>query len=352
MKRKLIYKDFVENLTGEYRSAFDQIELYLTTEIDDLDKRYELLNDLIELFLTAQDNEKPIEKLIGNNLLKFCNELVEAVSPHKHIVTILKTSILVVSFAFVFLLIRRYASNEDQILYVNIIPFISGSLVGLMYDVIAKKITKYFMFRIKGYNFKTYRILSITVFIMLTVISFLVTRSESMAVMLEAKDLLIGCGIYVVTGIMFFMFFLKKTDKKSKKCQASGKISFRDDVHNKTIFYYRKRLLKKDKIFAKKNGRLMNEEEIESWLDKHIKNYKIQWWIGLVILIIFYTGILVDVLLTSSLGSVIFFGVLLCCFGIIPMTFIFYYGAKSRFSLISELKDNNLSLFDEDLLHY
>ena len=65
----LFYKD---KLQGEYKTVFDQVEIYVTAQnIDELTCE-DRLGSLLDMLLSAQEAGRPVQKVVGSNLEQFC----------------------------------------------------------------------------------------------------------------------------------------------------------------------------------------------------------------------------------------------------------------------------------------
>lgn len=71
MKYSYIY--YKDKLNNEYRNVFDQIEMYVMVLNIDESTREDRLGDLLDIFISAQNNGKPVQKITGNNLERFCH---------------------------------------------------------------------------------------------------------------------------------------------------------------------------------------------------------------------------------------------------------------------------------------
>lgn len=60
------------NLNQFYRPVFEQIEAYVCTQSVDEQTREERLGELLDIFLSAQSEGKPVHKIIGNDIDRFC----------------------------------------------------------------------------------------------------------------------------------------------------------------------------------------------------------------------------------------------------------------------------------------
>lgn len=63
-----------EQLTGKYKTVFEKADMYSLVEAGSTEEAEEKIMNLYDLLLQAQEENKPVEKIIGNNLETFCKE--------------------------------------------------------------------------------------------------------------------------------------------------------------------------------------------------------------------------------------------------------------------------------------
>ncbi len=73
----LNYQTMESQLSGEYREVFAKTALYACTKNIETQESDERMADLYELLLTAQAEGKPVEKLVGKDLSRFCKDYFE-----------------------------------------------------------------------------------------------------------------------------------------------------------------------------------------------------------------------------------------------------------------------------------
>lgn len=69
----MTYVTMQDKLQGDYKDAFVRIETYSILEQIDETHREDLMMNLLDLLLSAQEEGKPIEKVIGTDVQKFCD---------------------------------------------------------------------------------------------------------------------------------------------------------------------------------------------------------------------------------------------------------------------------------------
>lgn len=71
------YMLYTDKLEGEYKDVFQQVEAYVTAERIDEDTQEEYMGQLLDAFLAAQQEGKPVEKLVGKDVERFCKSFCE-----------------------------------------------------------------------------------------------------------------------------------------------------------------------------------------------------------------------------------------------------------------------------------
>ena len=66
------YLFYKEKLTGDYKTAFDQVEIYVNTQNTDELTCEDRLGSLLDMLLSAQEAGRPVQKVIGSSIEQFC----------------------------------------------------------------------------------------------------------------------------------------------------------------------------------------------------------------------------------------------------------------------------------------
>ncbi len=74
------YISMKDKLSGSYLESFDFIEHYGELHLVTDEIMAEKMMDLMDLMLEAQENEMPVEKVVGNDLEYFCKNYFSDVS--------------------------------------------------------------------------------------------------------------------------------------------------------------------------------------------------------------------------------------------------------------------------------
>ncbi|WP_350343154.1 hypothetical protein PRVXT_002435 [Proteinivorax tanatarense] len=90
--------EFKKQLRGEYLESFENAELYYKLNNIAESVTEGCLNEIGDLLINAQKTERPVEKVLGKNLERFCKNLRNAYAPYWHIEKIVNAIFLCVSF--------------------------------------------------------------------------------------------------------------------------------------------------------------------------------------------------------------------------------------------------------------
>ena len=70
------YSTYLKKLNGEYKDNFEKVEAYCDVILDfDINTREEILSYILDDFLNAQKDNIPIQKIIGNDIIKYCDNV-------------------------------------------------------------------------------------------------------------------------------------------------------------------------------------------------------------------------------------------------------------------------------------
>ncbi|MDE6024145.1 MAG: DUF1048 domain-containing protein [Lachnospiraceae bacterium] len=66
------YEEISGKLEGEYHKAFDEVEAYAILKNYVGEEKEEMMMNLLDMLLTAQTEGKDAEKIVGTDIIKFC----------------------------------------------------------------------------------------------------------------------------------------------------------------------------------------------------------------------------------------------------------------------------------------
>ena len=78
MKNFETYHDYIKLLDGEYKEKFQEIDIYISSSGFKVGNVEDIMNDILDLFISAQEENKPIENIIGNDIKEFCDQVIDS----------------------------------------------------------------------------------------------------------------------------------------------------------------------------------------------------------------------------------------------------------------------------------
>ena len=95
IKRKPSYQIEKNHLTGTYRDSFCQIEDYCKERGLSVKDRELFLKKLVRQFIQIQEEAKPVESIVGNNMQRFCRTQMQRNFPF-HFIDVLCQNLIVI----------------------------------------------------------------------------------------------------------------------------------------------------------------------------------------------------------------------------------------------------------------
>ncbi len=132
------YQAMESQLNGSYREVFARTVLYACTTGISTEEADEHLADLFDLLLTAQEEQKPVEKLVGRNLEQFCKDYFEDYTLMDRLKFLPQASYRLSWIILVFELLDLLFPIEDMHvdffrMQTDISGFVIGAGVGVLY---------------------------------------------------------------------------------------------------------------------------------------------------------------------------------------------------------------------------
>lgn len=242
----LLYQD---KLQGEYKETFKQIDMYFSTQNVDGDTHEEYMGDLLDVFLVAQEEGRPVEKIVGKNLESFCKSFCSNLTGTEKVLGLSDDLKRMAWLTLVFALVELLFSWENIIgRNVNIFLYIIGLGMGSIISRITGYVTKSLMFRMKKVSVFVWKIICAGVFLVvfLTILILLLGERE---INLPAE---IAC---VVSSSYLLLDYLLNRNRMAER--KAHRISFWGMVKEEIEKDQDDEMLKQmKKIYEKKNDRL------------------------------------------------------------------------------------------------
>lgn len=125
-----------EKFTGEYKRAFAKISMYGNMTPLDTEKYEDRVLNIYDVLLSAQNDGKPVEKIIGRDIEAFCRNYYANHSAGEWIAHIFKRIFRVMLVLAVYSLVSLALETGENVRFadikVNAAPFLVGLLVGFI----------------------------------------------------------------------------------------------------------------------------------------------------------------------------------------------------------------------------
>lgn len=176
------YTAMAEQLSGEYRTIFEKVELYSDMNGVLEEVKADKLMNLLDLLMTAEADQKPASDIIGSDLNKFCREydydMRCKVSKIPEKIYDMAKPLLCILLLDIFL----FDHPGKNLLHMksDILPIISGILVGGLLAILLKYLIGPIIYRSKKIPTIVYYVLVILLFIAFIVISMCIIGEKNL----------------------------------------------------------------------------------------------------------------------------------------------------------------------------
>lgn len=222
------YVYYKEKLQGEYKDTFNKIEMYVNANHLDEQSKEELMSNLLDTFLSAQENQRPVEKITGKNIERFCKTFCSGYGLKEHILHFFESIAPCIWLLFVISSIEMIGLlldllNEEPVDFFNyrssfgILSYGVGLMLAYLIETLSNFIIKRIMFKRKKITMAVTFSLRIAIFavVIVALIAFFGGTEE--------PDTPLWL-IYSVAAVSM-IFYLIITSKK-RKARRENKISF------------------------------------------------------------------------------------------------------------------------------
>ncbi|MBO5372712.1 MAG: DUF1048 domain-containing protein [Lachnospiraceae bacterium] len=139
-------------LTGEYKKVFETADMYSMGNGSSTKGRDERLMDLYDILMEAQKEGKSVEKIVGDDMEKFCKEFFA--EEKNYFGEILIKGYNIARVVFGFSILEFFLAEEGDIwnMQANIFPFILGLMIGCIVTVFYKFVLQPIIFKNRKIN--------------------------------------------------------------------------------------------------------------------------------------------------------------------------------------------------------
>lgn len=227
-----------ELLKGEYRKTFEKIGLYGDMSNINHDIVEDRICNIYDLLMEAQNEGKPVEKIVGNNLEKFCKSYFRYDGVGSVLKDIFKRVLNVAVIMLVFSFIEYFLLSEELVpiteAKVSIEALFIGIFIGFVIAGYGRYVQKKKIFIESDVKLGWH--IGVILVIFFVGIGGLTALLKDVSIQLSFLTLVLVTGLYIVCYILFVMIYrfvkygsLRNPNKLSKEERAER------DAANKEI---------------------------------------------------------------------------------------------------------------------
>lgn len=191
-------------LHGEYREVFESAHVYATLKNIENAFSHDKMLELYDLLLTAQNDKKPVSKLIGSDVNRFCKDYFSDYTLAERL-RFMPVSLYRVSwFVLVLELIELFAAEVPMRDFFSFKADMSGYGAGALVAALAYLITDAVLIPVYNRNRKVKPGVwyGIVLAVMIALIAASVALSGKLTLMLPVWPFLLGSGLYLIVYII------------------------------------------------------------------------------------------------------------------------------------------------------
>lgn len=327
-----------DQLKGEYQAVFDKIMLYGGVSFIDNALYEDMMMDLLDLFLTAQQDGKPVEKLVGGNVEKFCKNYFGHYTFRGDAMRLPARCvgwawvIFCVELLSLLLVIGEIGSRGGVWkLETDIGPYLLGTLCGLAGSVLLAVAVKPFVFRIKGFTTGKYE--ALLLLILVGSLLLILWLDVFPVILAPVWLVLLISGGYLLCYYCVRAYRHRKKYGSFRKPRETEKISFwkklSEDIERELPVQLKKRYEAENQKLVKKGKPERTPEEYMDTLRKELRFEKAANAVAMALVFAFCMGISVQEMVRESIAIGLFLMVvLLLCE--IPIWRFFLKGIRGK----------------------
>lgn len=308
------YNAMAEQLSGEYRTIFEKVELYSDMNGIPEEIKSDRLMNLLDLLTTAEADQKPAMEIIGSDIHKFCKDYFADYDMRSKISEIPERIYDVAKPLLVILLLDIFLLDHPtkNIIYMksDILPIISGIMIGFLLAILLKYLIGPIIYRSKKIPAIVYYFLVIILFIAFIVISMNIIGDRNLQ--LPSFPFLVATIFYIVIYLSVRSIIrYRKTGSIRKPKLVDPEYEFHltksgsdsKDLDNATQKYLVKRFQRINKRRSRRNQSTMTTQEFIHKVRKedNIGNPICIWGLGIFYIAI-VAGMAIDEIHESGIG--------------------------------------------------
>lgn len=338
-----------DKLKGEYKETFDKAEIYANMRAIDEDTQNDMMMELLDLFLTAQNEGKPVDKLVGRDVETFCHSFFGNYEMKNYWKKVPEKIYRLFWSMFVLEWIFYFTSEEELSLLhgtVDVSAYMAGILVGLLVWVLCNACIRPFLFRWRWLTSGRFSAIVLILTVGMIVASVMLLDDFMLPLSLPILGVFLVTGGYIMIYIIVRSIYqYRRYGSIRKQKSEMGKGGFRqfiketvqevvDEMPDDLVERFHDMNRKRQK---KGKEPMTPYEYMEQLRRENIRAEKAD-FIGPGIVLLVVIGIIFHTALTSTFFDTLVFIVVMAA-AEIPAMFLFRVGRKTtkrRIQLVEE----------------
>ena len=194
-----------EQLSGEYRTAFEKADLHSTFDGKNVDKSEDKLMELYNLLITAQEEGTPLENVVGEDIEEFCKKFFLDHNGKSRFQEVCKKVYGVLKWIFICTLVDVFLLEKGENILTaqsNAAPYLYGLAFGLVAEAIVTHGLKPMIFKNKKMKPIHYYGIVFGLFALAVTVAVVLAVSVNGTVSVNAFPLLLISGVYVLVYLL------------------------------------------------------------------------------------------------------------------------------------------------------
>ena len=267
-----------KKLIGEYKEVFEKAETYGILLGVNGQVQEEMLLNLIDILYTAQQEGKPVVKIIGNDVEQFCKDYFQEQRGIREYIQGIPSGVYRVSLVILFFGILEFIYWEEEIsgsiwqATMDISGFLLGGVIGVLISILALWVLQPILFKLRRVNATVISFVIVAFSIAGIVAGTILCEEESVPVPLI--PIVVGGGIYAIIykGYQLYQRYRKTGTIKKPQKDGTFREIYRETQKTETPRYLRKRF---EKINRRRRKRGKTEVTRAEFTKRIQKEYKI-----------------------------------------------------------------------------
>lgn len=343
-----------DKLEGEYKQAFDKVEIYSIVRNIDSKTDEEMMMNLLDMMLTAQKEGKPVEKIVGKDIETFCKEYFQNYDWKNRLQEIPKKIYGMMWGIFVFCLIGLFVKMDEEGFHLltatmDVAAYFVGLIVGFLM-ILLNCLVRPFLFRWKRLSSVMYSWLVIIAFLVLIAGGVFLLRDRELNVYLFPLALLSGAYVFfyiLIRAIWRYQRYGSVRQPKEPFEQSMGEWMI-ERVEKQIPLELVKRYEKKNRRLTRQGKEPVTPEDYTEKLRKEsIATLKLNKGIIIAVVVLCvgvgaFEGIHSDAINGMILGSIL----LLCEIPVIMFLCFLNRGMKTRLDILKKCDQQGITILE------